>query len=243
MFFVLRHVNLVITCVTLGWRKPKYRVLSAVGYAALVATASATAFGDRPVYSISKDIASIMSERSPGARTSGKTSKHKRAQASHERDTASTNNGAAPPEARAANPSALSEAKPEAPGSAAPVVIDSPEVAAAFGAEPRVGVPRAPFAASVPGLGGAGGVSGGAVTVPGGGGAGGGTSPGAGATAPDSVTAPPGGVIPPTTSVAAVPEPSTWMTMIFGFGAVGFSLRRNRRRLSRSTSLGSVANG
>ena len=30
-------------------------------------------------------------------------------------------------------------------------------------------------------------------------------------------------------SVSAVPEPHTWLTMIAGFGMVGFILRRNRR--------------
>ncbi len=30
-------------------------------------------------------------------------------------------------------------------------------------------------------------------------------------------------------TVAAVPEPSTWALMLFGFGAVGFSMRRRRR--------------
>ncbi|MEO7411252.1 MAG: PEPxxWA-CTERM sorting domain-containing protein [Sphingomicrobium sp.] len=30
-------------------------------------------------------------------------------------------------------------------------------------------------------------------------------------------------------AVAAVPEPATWAMMLLGFGAVGFSMRRNRR--------------
>ena len=33
-----------------------------------------------------------------------------------------------------------------------------------------------------------------------------------------------------TISQAAVPEPSTWGMMLFGFGAAGFALRRSRRR-------------
>lgn len=33
-----------------------------------------------------------------------------------------------------------------------------------------------------------------------------------------------------TGAVAAVPEPATWAMMLMGFGAVGFSVRRNRRK-------------
>ena len=33
--------------------------------------------------------------------------------------------------------------------------------------------------------------------------------------------------------VAAVPEPSTWMMMLFGFGLVGFSMRRRRKNSMR----------
>ncbi len=33
-----------------------------------------------------------------------------------------------------------------------------------------------------------------------------------------------------TGAVAAVPEPATWAMMLMGFGAMGFALRRNRRR-------------
>lgn len=34
----------------------------------------------------------------------------------------------------------------------------------------------------------------------------------------------------PTSPTAPVPEPSTWMMMLFGFGIVGFALRSRRRR-------------
>ena len=35
-----------------------------------------------------------------------------------------------------------------------------------------------------------------------------------------------------TTSVAAVPEPATWAMMLFGFGAIGVSMRRRRKHQS-----------
>ena len=37
--------------------------------------------------------------------------------------------------------------------------------------------------------------------------------------------------------VAAVPEPATWGMMILGFGAIGYTLRLSRRRMSLSSGL------
>lgn len=61
--------------------------------------------------------------------------------------------------------------------------------------------------------------------IGGGGGGGGGTPPG------DTGTVPPVQV-PPVT--AAVPEPGTWLMMLFGFGVVGSALRPRRRRSLRT---------
>lgn len=154
--------------------------------------------------------------------------------------------------------------------STGPLVIDSPALAEAFASPPVSGAPGAPLFASLPGSGGGGGGGGGFIGIPGGGGGGGGapgggtppdtgSAPPVGATPPPDSAAPPPFVVPPIvvippisvappgeiiaplpSPVAAVPEPSTWMTMIFGFGAVGFSLRRNRRKLKRLASVKGV---
>ena len=39
-----------------------------------------------------------------------------------------------------------------------------------------------------------------------------------------------------TPSSAAVPEPATWAMMLFGFGAIGFTLRRQKRQQSLETA-------
>jgi hypothetical protein len=57
----------------------------------------------------------------------------------------------------------------------------------------------------------------------GGGGAGGIGGPGNG-----GVTSPPGSADVPVVAISAVPEPSTWITMLLGFGAIGLALRRRR---------------
>lgn len=38
------------------------------------------------------------------------------------------------------------------------------------------------------------------------------------------------GILLDAVSVAAVPEPATWMMMLFGFGAIGFAMRRRSRK-------------
>ncbi|WP_407701505.1 PEP-CTERM sorting domain-containing protein [Tsuneonella amylolytica] len=69
--------------------------------------------------------------------------------------------------------------------------------------------------------------SGGLIGGPGGGIPGvGGSNPGGGTGAPSP--APPAPTIPDVES--AVPEPGTWLLLIFGFAACGAELRRNRRR-------------
>jgi hypothetical protein len=160
----------------------------------------------------------------------------------------------------AAGPAVFAEEVPDASG---PVVIASPALADAFASPPGTGASAAPLFASLPvsGGGGAGGFiglpgGGGGVTPPGGGAAPDiGSAPPIGDTPPGSATpplaeippvvvmppisvVPPGEIVAPISSpVAAVPDPSTWITMIFGFGAVGSSLRRNRRKLKRLASV------
>jgi hypothetical protein len=87
----------------------------------------------------------------------------------------------------------------------APVNLAAPPLSPQF----MAATPFEAVIASLPGgdEGGSGGGKGG-----GGGGGGGGSPPVAQFTAP-----------PP-----AVPEPGTWMTMLFGFGAMGWLLRRNK---------------
>ncbi len=40
------------------------------------------------------------------------------------------------------------------------------------------------------------------------------------------------GTTPPVYGVAAVPEPATWAMMLMGFGAIGFSMRRERKQMN-----------
>lgn len=67
---------------------------------------------------------------------------------------------------------------------------------------------------------------GGNVIVPGGGGGGGGCCGGGTVTPPDTPPEKPP-VIP------AVPEPGTWLTMLFGFGFIGWASRRTRSRAAQ----------
>ena len=70
----------------------------------------------------------------------------------------------------------------------------------------------------------------GGVSLPvvlGGPGAGGGGTPGT----PGTPAAP---QIPPTNVTAAVPEPATWLMMLFGFGMIGLATRRQNARLRTS---------
>jgi hypothetical protein len=62
------------------------------------------------------------------------------------------------------------------------------------------------------------------MTPPGGGG---GSPPGGGGGPPGGGGGPPPGS-PPLVVTPAVPEPGTWMTMLMGFGFIGWSMRRQR---------------
>ena len=165
-----------------------------------------------------KTVAAMMAERSPGERAKGALAslKHKRAPALHER---------ALPKVRRPSP-------PINPLTALLIPPPSPPVA------PVAPVPLYDLVAGPP------------VIVPPvtgtTGGGGGGTIGG-----PPSFTEipPPGGggggvFVPPTTTTtqqvppptSAVPEPGTWAMMLLGFGFMGLTLRRDRRRLALATS-------
>lgn len=147
------------------------------------------------------DILATIRDRSPGERANAQLAKSKPAP-SPERS------ARALPRTREAQPKAAAR-KPE-PAPFAPSV--PPELAEALApmmttAAPPVAAEFSPGPPIVPPIGGGGGV-----VIPGGGG-GGGTTP---------VEPPP----PP----PAVPEPATWLNLLLGFAALGWALRRGRRR-------------
>jgi hypothetical protein len=158
-----------------------------------------------------KSLMALLDERSPGARTAGELTKAKNKRLLPERE--------AVPKAVPKN---LTEIL-------APPTVELAPFEAAPPAELASILPPPPSEILLPPPGG--GViippPGGGVVVPPGGGdtppGGGGTPPGGGATPPG------GGDTPP-----ALPEPGTWMTMILGFGLIGWISRRNRRVLAVS---------
>jgi PEP-CTERM motif-containing protein len=150
-----------------------------------------------------KSLIELMDQRSPGARTEAELTKTKQARE-------------AQAEERAIVPKNLAEVL--APPAASPVPVDigpaTPVIELASVLPP--GILLVP-PTSPPG--------GGIVTPPGGGvippGGGGVTPPGGGDTPPPGPPDTPPGPPP-------LPEPGTWMTMILGFGLVGWLLRRDR---------------
>jgi len=133
-------------------------------------------------------------------------------------------------------PSALSERTPavQKVASAAPVIVETPVPATAIA--PAVLAPTpVPVTATAPIALGAAPVAVAAAT--------GGSSLGAAALLPaiPLIFAAGGGGGGGTASfnlAPAVPEPSTWMMMISGFGMLGFALRRRRRQLRQSQLVG-----
>lgn len=119
------------------------------------------------------------------------------------------------------------------PGPASPVAVVLPATGAAFpGTTPAIVLPD--FTGPAAGGGGLAGPSvGGVPFIPGGAGifipgipgGGGGSAPGGEVPGGGTAVIPP----PPPPPVAAVPEPSVWLMMIIGFGALGRAMRRRQR--------------
>jgi hypothetical protein len=106
-------------------------------------------------------------------------------------------------------------------GGAFPLLGSVPdELAAALAASSPSGISTGGFGQAGPGV-----VF--AASPIGGGGAGGIGTPGNG-----GATSPPGSAEVPVVAISAVPEPSTWITMLLGFAAVGHALRRRVARAS-----------
>jgi hypothetical protein len=169
------------------------------------------------------DLASVMRDRSPGKRVSGELIKSKRARHADARALPKTRVR----EARATDastsplpppPLAFLEA-PLGPSFGPPIILDEVSLAAVLTPLPDL-VSGGGLASFLPPF------SGGIPVFLGGGG----TSPGVNPPAP-----------PPPTSV--VPEPSAWVTLLSGFGAIGLLLRRKRRRRAECAVVGDAAHG
>jgi PEP-CTERM motif-containing protein len=150
-----------------------------------------------------KSVIQLLDERSPGARTAAELTKTKR-HALSDRELAP----------KPALPANLAEVLAPPESLLAPVETGAPpaELAAVLSTPPGDILLPPP---------------GGGVTVPppGGGGVvppGGGDTPPGGGDTPPQPPGPPDHPPPP-----AVPEPGTWMTMILGFGLIGWMFRRN----------------
>lgn len=159
-----------------------------------------------------RDVAGMMGARSPGERQTGQLIKSK-AQAASAKP---ANNDA--PRQRALGKTFALPSPDDLPGLlAGPLLADAPLV---LGAEGPVGGDLGAIGLPSAALGsGPGALA--LVPIGGGGGGSGGDTP---------------GPIPteqaPNPTIAAVPEPSTWFTMILGFGYCGYLLRRTRSRRS-----------
>jgi hypothetical protein len=204
------------------------QIASAAVCLGIVISLSTTAFGDGLIRSAGINIASILGDRSPGARTSANLIKDKRSEAPGSRALARTGTRQSPVDL-----GALVEAAAPAIIAAAPEnLIGSPLLMAGLAPLPALDGFQTPDFVSFPGTGfgsTAGGGGGGVIGLPGGGG--GGAAPPGGGSSPPIDGGPIGGTPPPPGVVAAVPEPSVWLTLILGFGAIGWSIRRNRGKL------------
>jgi hypothetical protein len=153
-----------------------------------------------------QDLAELLSQRSPGARTAGELTKTKHARTAATLRTQpkgpATPRHAAPPAATAPIELAALLKSPVVPvglmepGGSSPI-IPPPSLGSIVGSAPGTGDFSAP------------GGGGGTATFP---------------------TLQPRELVPVT---SAVPEPGTWATMLTGFGLIGWRLRR-RRRTSRA---------
>lgn len=169
-----------------------------------------------------RDLADMLGQRSPGARTEALLNKHARVAAKVR----------SKPKTVAGHPAA-----PVAPATTALIDLLQPPVApvtVASNGVPPVLAPPVTFDEilnSMPG----GGIftppGGGTFTPPGGGtftppGGGAFTPPGGGGGSAHLPTSEPQELV-----TSAVPEPQTWALMLLGFGLIGFQLRRNRRAM------------
>ena len=197
-------------------RKRRRSVLLATGAAAAALIGfefSVASFGGMSIAEAAtnqtKSLLDLLDERSPGERTAGELTKTKSALADEERPTIVPKNLAevlAPPALEVAS------ADIGTPPAALPTVPPSPP--GAFLLPPPGG-----------GVGGNPPPGGGVIVPPGGGGN---PPPGPPNQPPGPPDQPPG----PPDQPPPLPEPGTWMTMILGFGIVGWKMRRNRHTLA-----------
>jgi hypothetical protein len=159
------------------------------------------------------DLASMLSERSPGKRDKGALSNKKRVAAVAPQQQQKPVKKVLPTLAALAPPAAVAAPATVPVATALPVAAAAPLAAAAA---PAAGAAFLPAILPIPGGGGGGGIT---VTQN-----------------PPTGNNPP----PPPPPPPAVPEPETWLMMITGFGLLGFVLRR-RRRQSASDMDGGVA--
>jgi hypothetical protein len=157
-----------------------------------------------------QDLAELLSQRSPGARTAAELTKTKHARTAARLRTQpkvpATPRHAAPPAASAPIELAFLLKSP-----VAPVGLTTPGGSSPIAPPPSLGSIRG----STPG--------GGDFTSPGGGDF---TPPGGGGGTATFPTEQPRVLVPVT---SAVPEPGTWAMMLMGFGLIGWRLRRRRR--------------
>jgi hypothetical protein len=228
-------------------RRVKRTGVYAAACCIVVASMSTTALGGDAIVSAARDVASLIRDRSPGPRTSGILVKNKSDQQPRARALANTRSAPIRSEDRAASPALLS-ITPELPSPDGPPILDNPALATALAPPALAGALGSPVLAGLPesGFGGVG-IGGGGFGGGGGGGLigipDGGVAPPGSVTPPGGATPPSDGTTPPASSpplpVSAVPEPSTWMMMILGFGAIGFSLRRKRQSSTEGEFKGS----
>ena len=166
-----------------------------------------------------QNLLQLLNQRSPGARTEGQLTKTKR----HQRALARM---------RASAPHSPATAQPLAQPELAAILMDVPQplpvvLSAAPLAQLDLGPP--PSLGTLIGSPGGGGPS---IGAPGGGGGGGGGPGTPGGDTPQTIPTEQPHI--PVVGTPAVPEPSTWATMLLGFAVIGW---RVRKRTSRSRML------
>jgi len=193
-------------------RRRRRRNAAFVGALALAAPLS-LAFADfggasmvEAAVSKAQSLADMLNQRSPGERTAAQLTKTKHKQIALARSRPLVRKPAAPP--LAPNPHELANILMPPPA-----LVPAPLGQVAIGPPPGLDTIVAPPPGNsivIPPGGGGGGTPGG----------GGGGTPGGGPPATNPT--------PPAIITSAVPEPATWMTMLFGFGLIGWRIRRGR---------------